>query len=671
MPTFPRFAIARSAAALLAVGAALVAPTQAPAITNTAIPNTAVPNAAIPNAVTTNTAMTNTAMTNTAGEAASGQPYAPNWFPADLSTWSPGTDPDAAFNRSTTPLVARVQDALTAADPAGAPRRVLATSVFANTDGNPSQGSPDFDYYTSEFWQYIDTLVFWGGSASEGLILAPNPTVTDAAHRNGVPVYGTVFFPPDVFGGQLERVRQLLEKDASGAFPAAAKLAEIADFYGFEGWFINQETEGADAPLAGDMRDFVAALRTAGSDVIWYDAMNETGEVGWRGGLDELNDSFFATSNAMFVDFRWDLPDLPASAAYARGMQRDPAELYAGVDTGFRQFAVQPDFDAIFPSQNPSGLSVALYRPDFTLTGTDDKTQYAARESRFWVGADGDPATPTPDADGWQGVAAKVSEHTPVTRTPFVTTFNTGHGRLWAHDGRSWQRGPWNNLTAQDVLPTWRWLVRGAGLSVGFDHETAWLGGSSLRLTGRLDQPTTVPLYATRLRVQLGTRVELTASGDVRLDVVARFADAPDHEVVVPTGQAGSGWTDLSANLSPYAGRTLVSLGVRLRGEPTQVDVHVGRLALLRGHTPLPHAASGVRVQEFDDGVRVRWSPSPSASRVLRYDVEAVRFDGTRTWLGATTGTAFFGRPPTDATRISVVPLGLDGRRGPGVDARR
>ena len=602
-------------------------------------------------------------------EAASGQPYAPNWFPADLLTWSPRSDPDAAFNRSTTPLADRVQDKLTAADPQGAPRRLLATSVFANTDGNPSQGSQSFDYYTSEFWQYIDTLIFWGGSASEGLILAPNPTVTDAAHRNGVPVYGTVFFPPDVFGGDIEWVRQLLARDASGGFPAAAKLAQIARFYGFEGWFINQETEGADAALATDMRDFVAELRSAGSDVIWYDAMNETGDVGWRGGLDELNDAFFATSNSMFVDFRWDLPDLPASAAYARSMDRDPAELYAGVDTGFRQFAVQPDFDAIFPAADPSGLSVALYRPDFTLTGTEDKTQYDARESRFWVGADGDPATPIPDADGWRGVAAKVTEHTPVTRTPFVTYFNTGHGRLWAHDGHTWQRGPWNNLTAQDVLPTWRWLVRGSDLSVGHDHETAWRGGSSLRLTGTLDQATTVPLYATRLRVRPGTRVELTASGDVHLDVVARFADAPDRDVVVPTGRARTGWTNLSASLSPYAGRTLVSLGVRVSGSSTDVDVHLGRLAMLRGSTPRPDSVSRVRVEEFADGVRVRWSASPSP--LLRYDVEAVRADGTRTWLGATTGTAFFAQPPDTTKRISVVPVGLDGRRGHAADVQR
>ena len=48
----------------------------------------------------------------------------------------------------------------------------------------PSQGSLQFDTFAFNYWQYVDILTFWGGSASEGLILAPNPGVIDAAHRS-------------------------------------------------------------------------------------------------------------------------------------------------------------------------------------------------------------------------------------------------------------------------------------------------------------------------------------------------------------------------------------------------------------------------------------------------------------------------------------------------------
>ncbi|HEY6738837.1 MAG TPA: hypothetical protein VI076_08295, partial [Actinopolymorphaceae bacterium] len=76
-----------------------------------------------------------------ARQTAEGQPYAPNWFPQELLAWSPGSDPDAPYNRSTTPLAGRVVDAQTTSNPEARPRKVMALSVFADTDGNPAQGS--------------------------------------------------------------------------------------------------------------------------------------------------------------------------------------------------------------------------------------------------------------------------------------------------------------------------------------------------------------------------------------------------------------------------------------------------------------------------------------------------------------------------------------------------
>ena len=598
-------------------------------------------------------------------QSASGQPYASNWHPAQLLDWDPKHEPAAPFMRSTTPIAKRVVDRYTRSNPDAQPARVLACSAFAPTDGNPAQGSPSFDYYTSEFWTYIDTLIFWGGSASEGLILAPNPTVTDAAHRNGVPVYGTIFFPPNVYGGDLQWVKDLLVTDRDG-FPVARSLAAIASYYGFEGYFINQETSGADSSIASSMVDFMADLHAHGTGVLWYDAMTESGAVGWQGALNPSNDAFFAEADGMFVDFRWSPQSLASSAAYAESMGRRPDELFAGIDVGARQFGVQYDMDAIFPPKDPSAVSVALYRPDFTLTGTGDPSQYAARESRFWVGSDGDPSSSTPDADGWRGMSAEISEHASVTSLPFVTFFGTGHGHGWWHRGEKWQTGDWNNLTAQDVLPTWRWIVNGSDLTVDYDYTSAWRGASSVAITGRADKPTAIPLYATRVTVTASTTVAVVASGAAELTAVLRFLDDPSTDVVVPLGTSAAGWAPLeTGGLSAHSGRTLIRVGLGLTGAG-KLDLHLGELRLRDGRARRPDRPRDVSIKASGPGYRVRWRGDAG----VRYDLEAVADGGARTWLGASTAEAFYVPAlPRDAARVEVVPIAPDGRRRPGTGA--
>ena len=50
-----------------------------------------------------------------------------------------------------------------------------------------SVGGEEFKAYAFDYWQYLDSMVFWEG-------LVPSADVIDAAHRNGVPIYGTLFY---------------------------------------------------------------------------------------------------------------------------------------------------------------------------------------------------------------------------------------------------------------------------------------------------------------------------------------------------------------------------------------------------------------------------------------------------------------------------------------------
>ena len=59
----------------------------------------------------------------------------------------------------------------------------------------------------------------------------------------------------------MEWLDTFLSQEKDGSFPLADKLIEVAKIYGFDGWFINQETEGTEEqPLTKDYADRMAGV---------------------------------------------------------------------------------------------------------------------------------------------------------------------------------------------------------------------------------------------------------------------------------------------------------------------------------------------------------------------------------------------------------------------------
>ncbi|WP_051809553.1 endo-beta-N-acetylglucosaminidase [Streptomyces sp. NRRL S-378] len=613
-------------------------------------------------------------------------PYASYWFPdslpagtpgpgivwRSLSRWTPEDDPDLAHNTATVPLAERFTPVPANRTARTGQARISSLVSFAPTAGNPSQGSPTADYYALTHWAYIDELVFWGGSAGEGIVLAPNAPVVDAAHRNGVRVLGNVFLPPVAYGGDLRWTRDLVQRDPSGRFPIAEQLVRVARAYGFDGWFVNAETDGGDSALATRMREFLRALRAAGAPhglrITWYDAMNSTGRVGWQGALNALNQEFYEdragkVADTMFVDFRWTPDTLAASGALADRLGRSRYELWAAVDTESRGCESAVRWDAIVPRTRDHVVSYAFYRPEWTRNHLTDRSPGAFHraDDRFWTGESLDPARPAPERS-WRAPATVVADRSTVTGLPFACCFNTGHGLRWYEEGEVVSDTPWNHLGLQDRLPGRRWVVETAGPrpSVTLDFTDAWRGGSSLLVSGGPTAPVTVGLHSTRLPLTRGSVVELvhaTGSGPVTAEVgvATREASVPGGPVPYVWLRAGStgagpGWRTARAALAPLAGRTAYALAVRITasgGGPLvwrlgALSVHDGS----GGRRPAPPTAAAVDAAARQDGrawLRLSWRAAAGAGgRPRHYEVHRVLPDGGRRFLGGTCGTALY-----------------------------
>lgn len=125
------------------------------------------------------------------------QPYGGCWHPDYVRTWTPESDPNAKFNRSKVPLAKRViePELMKANKNQYYEGQVCdATILFPICSMCPSQGANNFLGYQPTYWQYMDKLIYWAGSASEGIIIPPPAGSIDAAHQSGVKALGQIFF---------------------------------------------------------------------------------------------------------------------------------------------------------------------------------------------------------------------------------------------------------------------------------------------------------------------------------------------------------------------------------------------------------------------------------------------------------------------------------------------
>lgn len=621
------------------------------------------------------------------------QPESSYWHPATLLEWDPLKDEDIEYNISTVPLAKRVENAeLTTVNATqNKDTKVMAISIMnSNTSGNSPHGLNKVDANTFSYWQYVDLMVYWGGSAGEGLIVAPSPDVVDAGHKNGVKVIGTVFMPQTAHGGKMEWLEDLLKQEEDGSFPVADKLIEVATIYGFDGWFINQETEGTDEePLTKDhadrMQKFIAQLKEKAPEleVIYYDSMTNEGEMDWQNALTEKNLAFVKSQDGkvmaddMFLNFWWTDEEyveqelVKSSRDLALSNEIDPYSIYAGVDVQSDGYDTDINWNLF---ENPEGgtyTSLGIYCPNWTYSSSNTMQDFWKKENKMWVNSKGDPSAELNLTDNtkWRGVSTYVVERTAVTELPFITNFSTGNGYSFFKNGEQISLLDWNNRSISDVMPTYRYMIEdgeGNKLTGDLDVADAYYGGNSLLFRGNLKAQTdsTIKMYSAKLPIGEEVHFSTTAKaegGDINLTAVLDLEDG--SQVVLEGDKAVTkDWTTVVYDASQLAGKTVKAISYRLNAKEDikSLKFRFGNITIAPSNEAEVQPVENLTVvdSEFDEdamyaGVRLKWeSKTPAAY----YEVYRINQDKTKSLLGVSNNSSFYINtlPRTDETNSSV-----------------
>lgn len=537
-----------------------------------------------------------------------------------LAHWSPDSELADPGNVSRHALASRLPAPLAGQSTKQNPARVLYAPDGMNNFANYLDVQPAFNLYNFTHWPQIDILNWFAGTAEHTVQIPARPWV-ETAHRNGVKVIGSVFLGVARWGGNPDTVAALLRQDKDGRFVLADKLIQIADYYGFDGWLINQETDltavkDAANQLVEEQNDLVRGRELAaamlqflqyltanapqGMEIHWYDAMVDSGEVRWQNRLNEQNSRYLQegkvrSSDAVFLNYWWDQAMVEASREQALGLGRSPYEVYTGVDlwpsrNAQRAFSRRQWLDWLF-KDGQALTSIALFAPNFNFNFDGEShtpafsnfdqdpchaQDFYRTETRLFAGDDLNLAEK--DARGWQGLGAYLPARTTLLRLPFVTHFNTGQGKQWVEQGQK-QGGPWTQMAWQDPLPTWQFAWTGEGkLELDYDFERVYQGGSALSVQATADTNAVAPLFATDFEPGPDSQLTLTWQGQAQgVSLVLTMLDGQQH---VFSLSSASGWKQQNFSLQGLAGQRIRQIGLKVEKAAQARAVQLGRLEI-------------------------------------------------------------------------------------------
>ena len=508
-------------------------------------------------------------------------------------------------------------------------------NLFMNIPGGAGKnlgGYPSKTFANDNFsmWNYTNLFGAW----NYGLFQAPG-SWADAAHRNGTSIFaGIKFFDHTTGGAANSWASFIMTRNTDGSFRYTHPIINCMRFLGFDGINYNWESTNKyqDADNIAFHKELYKIAKSEGFNdfkIMYYTTSSRLTSYNssYMWGQDKDNRICEVMLNYDNSDFSWSMGESVREAERTMGSADG---LYAGVwivsmdrrwnslnnqdakrcgiclwgehaesrfwsyNTGGDAMSRMSNYQEYLERAFSGGNRNPLYRPEVSNRGNNVEAQGT-----------------TPPLARFAGLASWIPERTAISgNLPFATHFNTGNGERYNYKGKK-TAGSWYNMSSQDVVPTYRWMVvkpetevASTDVQPSFTNEDAYTGGAALRLKGVNNATATdVVLFKTNLTPSKGKVVAKVAiktgkegNNDSKLSLIVRVNGAWKAYALGNTENAN--WTEKKVELNDItAGQKIERIGLRVKDSDADYNVLVGKLELNDDVTATPANVKDLTVQ--------------------------------------------------------------------------
>lgn len=477
--------------------------------------------------------------------------------------------------------------------------------------------STNFDQDVFSMWNYTNLFGSWNYSFN----MAPGSWV-DAAHKNGTRIYGGIKFYESWNNDGSEAIfyNFINTKNPDGTYKYARAFVNAAAFFGNDGYNYNSEGTIHNTTTWNEFHkavmDVSRELNVEGFGIGQYtqNPMLSSSNLQQLYGTKETGKIFDCMLNYSGNKLYY-----RGAAASATLAETDGAGV-EGVYQGHLLVGLASDYWTQMNTDATKKMNICIWGEhdqsrffQFRSGAYPANTQenYQLLLEKAFSGANRNPLNRPAINNAWgqfqltdvtktqldnsPGFASMFPERTAIGgNLPFETHFSLGNGENYFYKGKV-THGSWYNMSQQDIVPTYRWLVTGKGnmtqyadnIDVRFTHEDAYIAGSSLRITGVTanSNGNDLVLYRTKLTASEGN-VKATlalkgAAGASNLSIIVKKEGASNW-IEVPFGNLES--TSWEVKELPIAaiskGDVIEYIGLRVNDVKKDYSMLVGQLKI-------------------------------------------------------------------------------------------